>query len=149
MTEPSTHLTAEERIGNEFWTQPETALRDAAMQLIYSNLISVFREEIRENGGGIVDLMIAERASFMYAYNREREMSPNWSDRSRREMNKDLIDLLLTIKKLWATDAKNDAADRALAKAQKAIVSVLNEMPEEVGKKLQREFADAFEQHGI
>lgn len=148
MTEP-TNLTAEERIGNEFWTQPETALRQEAMQLIYSNLVSVFREEIRENGGGLVDLMIAERAAFMYAYNREREMLPNWSDRSRREMNKDLIDLLLTVKKLWSTDAKNDAADRALAKAQKAIVSVLNDMPEEVGKKLQREFADAFEAHGI
>lgn len=149
MTEPADNLTAEERLGNEFWTQPETALRAEAMQLIYGNLISVFREEIRESGGGLVDLMIAERAAFMYAYNREREMAPGWSDRSRREMNKDLIDLLLTIKKLWASDAKNDAGERALGKAQKAIMSVLNDLPEETAKTLQREFADAFEANGI
>lgn len=149
MTEATPHLTAEERLGAEFWTQPEQAIRQEAMQLIYGNLVAVFREEIRENGGGLVDLMIAERAAFMYAYNREREATPGWSDRNRREMNKDLIDLLLTIKKLWGADQKNDAADKALAKAQKAIMSVLSELPESTGKQLQREFADAFEAHGI
>lgn len=153
MAEELQHQTADERLGQEFWTQPEEALRNGALQLMYSNLVSVLRDEIASNHGSAVDLMIAERAAFMYAYMREREAmtgpGQGMSDRGRREMNKDLVDLLLVIKKLWSVDAKNDVADKVLAKVNKSLFTVLKDLPEETGKKLQRELADAFEANGL
>lgn len=151
MTE-ETNQTVDEKLGQEFWTQPEGALSEP-MQLIYGNLVAAFREEIALNHGTIVDLMVAERASWMYSFMREREAGRNGmsplNDRNRREMNKDLIDLLLTMKKLWSADAKEDAAERVLAKVNKAIFSVIKDLPESDGRKLQSELADAFEANGL
>lgn len=143
----------EERLGQEFWTQPQETLSEA-MQLIYSNLVAIFRDEISQRGGELVDLMLAERAAFIYSFIREREAETGpvrglLNDRNRREMNKDLIDLLLTMKKLWSSEAKEGASEKVLAKVNKAIFSVIKELPESDGRKLQSELANAFEANGL
>lgn len=148
--------TVDQRLGQEFWTQPSNTLSEP-MQLIYRNLVSVLREEIASlSNGGAVDFMVAERVAWMYSFMRERESQTgqgkgmsSLNDRNRREMNKDLIDLLLTIKKLWAADAKDDMAERVLTKVNKAIFSVIKDLPESDGRKLQSELADAFEANGL
>lgn len=145
--------TADERLGQEFWTQPEAAFRNEAMQLIYGNLVAVLRDEVTQSHGSVIDLMISERAAFMYSYMRDREArtgpGEGMADRNRREMNKDLIDLLLTIKKLWIADTTKDAGERVLAKVNKAIFEVLNDLPVDTGNKLKQELAYTFDKHGI
>lgn len=144
----------EETLGEEFFTQPQNVITNTAIQLMYSNLVQVFKEEITERGGSVLDIMLGERAAFLYAYQRNLESDPESWERSapartRREMTKDLIDLLTNIKKLWMSEDRNDGGERVLAKVNKAIFDAIKEMPEEQGKALQRDLAASFEANGL
>jgi predicted transcriptional regulator len=142
--------TPEETLGDEFWTQPDTALTEE-FRFIYAQVLGVFRAEVRERGGSAIDFLLVERMAFMYAYLRQREAEPraNLADRTRREMNKDWIDLASNMKKMWNAEDKDSTAEVVLKKVDKAIFNAIKDLPERQGRAVQEALAQSLEAVGL
>lgn len=144
--------TPEETLGQEFWTQPETLFGgNEVFSLMYSTVLAVFREENRQRNGSAIDLLVAERIASMYVYLRFREADVDtpMTDRTRREMNKDVLDLLTQMKKLWLSEDRDNAAEAVMKKANGAILNALKDMPESEARAIQRALAESFEASGL
>lgn len=148
MTEPQ--ATPEAILGDQFWAQPETALTEE-FSFIYAQVLAVFRDEVRERSGAAIDLLLVERMAFMYAYLRQREAEPraNLSDRTRREMNKDWLDLATSMKKMWVAEDKDNTAEVVLKKVDKAIFNAVKDLPEAQGRNVQEALAHSLEAVGL
>lgn len=143
--------TPEEVLGTEFWSQPEDVLVDPTYNLIYSQVMSVLRTEHTQRGGSVIDLLLIERMAFMYAYLRMREANIEgaMTDRTRREMNKDWLDLATAMKKLWNTEDNSDAEVKILQKVDKAINSALTDFAEPEARKIKESLYESFEAHKL
>jgi predicted transcriptional regulator len=142
--------TTEETLGDQFWAQPDTALTDE-FRFIYAQVLAVFRVEVTERGGSAIDLLLVERMAFMYAYLRQREAEPraNLSDRTRREMNKDWLDLATSMKKMWNAEDKDSTAEVVLKKVDKAIHNAVKDLPERQGREVREALAHSLEAVGL
>jgi hypothetical protein len=143
--------TPEEILGAEFWTQPE-GLLDPEFSLMASLLASAFKDERRAQGPLTVeDIVLIERFSFCYSFLRQREarIEDSMADRTRREMNKDIIDLLIMMKKLWTAEDKENAQDVILRRVQKAVSEAVKDMPPAEGRRVQALLADSFQSSGL
>lgn len=143
-------MSAEETLGVEFWTQPENMFGgNEVFSLMYATVLQVFRDENRTRSGSAIDLLIAERIAAMYVYLRYRESNDDLVDRTRREFNKDVLDLLTLMKKLWLTEDKGNEAEVILKKVNTAVSSVLRDMPESQARNLQRDLAESLAAQGL
>lgn len=140
--------TTEETLGQEFWTQPDGVLNEV-FNLMYSQSLQVLREEVRERKGSGVDYMIVERLAFMYAYLRQRESEGDMTDRNRREMLKDWLELATSMKKLWTAEDKDNQSENLLKKVNKAILDAVKDMPAGQSVELQRALAESFASQGL
>lgn len=142
--------TPEEALGTEFWAQPEDVL-SPEYGLIYAQVISILRREHDARGGSAVDLLLIERMAFMYSYLRMREAFTEdaMTDRTRREMNKDWIDLAANMRKMWSAEDKDSTADKILQKVDKAVQVALKDLAADEGRKVQKALAEAFENSGL
>lgn len=147
--------TAEEILGEEFWTQPDGVL-STEFNLIYAQVLSVLREEVRSRGGSSIDFLIVERMAFSYAYLRFRETQSAdaengnaITDRTRREMNKDWLDLATSMKKMWNSEDKENLGEAILKKVNKAIFEAVKELPEAQAREIQGRLAESFGSVGL
>lgn len=140
--------TTEETLGAEFWVQPDTAL-DETFRLMYSQLLQVFREEVRERDGGALDYMIVERLAFMYVFLRMREADSEMTDRNRRELQKDWLELATSMKKLWTAEDKENASENLLKKVNKAVLEVVKDLPANQSIQIQQALAESFASQGL
>lgn len=138
----------ESTLGQEFWTQPEGVLNEV-FNLMYSQSLQVLREEVRERGGSGVDYMLVERMAFMYAYLRQRETDRDMTDRNRREMLKDWLELATSMKKLWHTEDKDNQSENLLKKVNKAVLDAVKSMPAGQSADVQRALMESFASQGL
>lgn len=140
-------VSAEDILGAEFWTQPAGVLSET-FSFMCAQLASVLRDERRHLGEiPVADIVLIERFSFGYAFLRQREASIEdnaMTDRTRREMNKDIIEMLLMLKKSWHAEDKDSAQDTILKKVNKAILNAVKDMPDAEGRRLQSILAESF-----
>ena len=138
-------------LGDEFWRQPQEAL-DETFNFMYSQAIAILRTEVRERGGSLTDFMLAERIAFLYAYLRQRESGigdGDFSDRTRREMNKDWRELATSMKKLWNGEDNANRAEIVLKKVNTAIQEAMKDMPVTQAAALSSALTDSFEKQGL
>jgi hypothetical protein len=137
-------------LGDNFWAQPEAALNEE-FRFIYAQVLGVFRAEVAERGGSAIDLLLVERMAFMYAYLRQRESEPrvNLTDRTRREMNKDWLDLATSMKKMWNLEDRDNADEIILKKVEKAVTKAFKDMPESQGRAAQEAMVNALAEVGV
>ncbi len=145
----STTSEREEVLGNEFWSQPD-ALRPE-FSFIYIQFCQALREEVRERGGSALEYAIVERLAFSYAYLRQRESDgmEEFSDRNRREMNKDFLETTMALRKMWGVEDTKNATESVLRKVNKAIADAMKDMPLEEAQQLQGLLANSFEASGL
>ena len=144
--------TAEDVLGTEFWVQPEDTL-SPPFNLMYVQLSQVLRDEWRTRNGSVLDLPVIERMAYMYAYLRQRESGLRDdipTDRTRREMNKDWIELAVAMKKMWASEDKDGGGrELVLKRVNEAVASALDGLPKERAAEVKRALAISFESHGV
>ena len=150
MTETPELSSVEERLGAEFWVQPSSALKEE-YNFIYANALAEFRTAVRDRGGSVFDYILAERLAFNYAILRQREadQEQELTDRTRRELNKDLIEFTLALKKIWNSEDRVDQAEAVLKKVDKAVWEAIKELPADVGEQLQKRLAKTYAEVGL
>lgn len=140
----------EEALGNDFFVQPAGVLEDV-FGFIYAQALGALRDEVRSRQGTALEYMVVERIAFMYAYLRQREAEPesDLTDRTRREMNKDFLDISMALRKLWATDDSKNVEEAVLRKVNKAVFDGLKALPEAQAQEIQYALAGSFEAAGL
>lgn len=140
----------EEALGAEFWVQPVDALTPT-FGFMYAQALAALRLEVRERSGSVIEFMLIERIAFMYAYLRQRESDSenDMTDRTRREMNKDWLEISMTLRKMWGSEDNKNAEEVILRKVNKAIFEATKELPADQAKELQNALAGGFEAVGL
>lgn len=143
--------TPQESLGSEFWVQPDDAWAgDPHYSFIYSQVVNVLLAERGSLASGL-DLMLIERLAKMYSYLRMREAFEDMTDRTRRELNKDWIELAVSLKKLWAADDRGEGtgAEKLLTKVNVAIKNAIKDLPPGAGQRAYAAIVDSFEREGL
>lgn len=141
--------TAEEQLGVEFWEQPEGAFATPEYDFIYTQVVSAMRSE-RGIQASSIDLLLIERFAKMYAYQRMREAFDDLNDKTRREMNKDVVELALQLKKLWASDDKGEGGEKLLQRVNEAVKDACqNRLAPTIGQKAYVALMESFDEVGL
>lgn len=141
--------TADEQLGQEFWHQPQGSFSELPeYDFIYSQVVATLRNE-RGIQATAIDLLLIERLAKMYAYLRMREAFEDMADRTRREMNKDWLDLALQLKKLWIADDKGEGGEKLLQRVNFAVKAAFEDMPPAYKERAYNKLMESFDRVGL
>lgn len=153
MTDLADISEVEQALGADFFEQPRSALREP-FSVIYASALNEFRKTVRNRDGNVFDYILAERLAFSYAILRQREADTGeeedrLTDRTRRELNKDMIEFTISLKKIWNSEDRTDQSEALLKKVDKAVVDAMKSIPKDQAEILQSVLAKEFVKVGI
>lgn len=138
-----------DNLPSEFFAQPEDAIGEEALQLIYSEVIARLREENPD--ADTIESMMIERVAFLYVHIRHKETKKLFAhDRSHKETLQLWVTMAANLQKKRQAERDLEAIKDSIVNAvQIAVMDAAKSLPPEMASDFQEKLLAEFDAAGL